>query len=179
MLNLNHNTLECGTSVSSEFFYIKDIKGSTCELTNESDFHIKIDNKRKINLTFLKIDKCFFKDSDRFKKCDCAVFSNEKSYFIEIKEVENIKVLDSKSRNFSLKRKNLRKEATKQLIETINQFKKLGLNDLRNTNAIISIVPLTLNNYTSPISIRDQTVIADFMSKTGCPNLFLGNEFEI
>ncbi|MFN6085433.1 MAG: hypothetical protein ACK476_10965, partial [Fluviicola sp.] len=91
---------------------------------------------------------------------------------------ENIEVLDSKLRKPSLKRKNLKKEATKQLIETINQFKKLGLNDLRNTNAIISIVPLTLNNYTSPISTRDQSVIADFMTKTGCPNLFIGNVIE-
>ncbi|MFN5984213.1 MAG: hypothetical protein ACK479_12165 [Fluviicola sp.] len=178
MLNINSKTLHCGTNVSTEIFYIKDIKDSSCELTNESDFHIKVENKEKINITFLKIDKCFFSDSDRFKKCDCAVFSKEKSYFIEIKEVENIEVLDSKLRKPSLKRKNLKKEATKQLIETINQFKKLGLNDLRNTNAIISIVPLTLNNYTSPISTRDQSVIADFMTKTGCPNLFIGNVIE-
>ena len=45
----------------------------------------RVINSVEKEITFLAIDKCLFFDSDRFKKCDCAIFDNDTLCFIEIK----------------------------------------------------------------------------------------------
>lgn len=175
--NLDNNSFKvCSELIDLKEFYVKDIKNSHCIISSEKDYHIKVSNPNAKQINFLKIDKCFFKDSDKLKKCDCSLNSNSEIYFIEIKEIEN--TFDLTSKQDHVKRKNIRKEAKKQLIETINKFKKEGLTDLKNTNAIISLIPMLNPNYSKLITIKEQSVIDDFMTKTGCPNIYEGNLIE-
>lgn len=162
----------CVEKVSDNIFYIKDLRNEPCTFSSSSDYHLIINNPRNENISFIKIDKCIFKDSDG-KKCDCAVCSSEKLIFIEIKELEN--VVDLNQKKDHSKRKTIRKEAKKQLANTINEFKKNGLNDLKNTFAVITLIPKLQDNYSKLIGIKDQNTIEEFMLKTGCPNLFEGN----
>lgn len=172
----NIDLSKCCELITLPEFLIRDIKNSHCIISDESNFHLKVKNPDLKSINFLKIDKCFFNDSDKLRKCDCSLNTESEIYFIEIKELENAFELTNKQDH--IKRKNIRKEAKKQLIVTINRFKKLGLTDLKNTKAIISLVPRLNPNYTKLISIKEQSVIDDFMTKTGCPNIYEGNLIE-
>lgn len=170
-----HNS--CIETVSDTIFYIKDQKkNEPCSLSSKADYHLIVNNIENRNISFVKIDKCFYKDSDG-KKCDCAVSTSEKIYFIEIKELENVADLHEKKDHS--KRKTIRKEAKKQLVNTIVEFKKKGLYDLKNTFAVITLIPKLDENYSKLIGIKDQSTIDEFMLKTGCPNLFEGNLIDL
>lgn len=166
----------CVETVSDKIFYIKDQKNEPCTLSSKNDFHLIIRNENCNCISFVKIDKCIYKDSDG-KKCDCAIFSSQKLYFVEIKELENVADLNQKKDHS--KRKTVRREAKKQLVNTIKEFKKSGLSDLKNTFAVITLIPKLDENYSKIIGIKDQNSIEEFMLKTGCPNLFEGNLIDL
>lgn len=72
----------------------------------------RVINSVEKEITFLAIDKCLFFDSDRFKKCDCAVFDNDTLCFIEIKACK------------FKRRKSNKKTAISQLKSTIKIFRE-------------------------------------------------------
>ena len=120
------------------------------------------------SIHFLKIDKCVF-DDGHGKRCDCAVFNENESYFVEIKELEDFR---------SSKRNKKRSEAKKQLIASINDFKAMGTLDLTQVTAVIALVPSLTERIPTLIKTKDQGVIDDFLTKCGCPNIFEGNHIE-
>ena len=155
----NSTLHHCSEKIRDNRFHVKDVFGATCEICTKSEAHVTINNEYAKEVTFLKIDKCVFGDGERdLKKCDCGIFTNNHAYFVEIKEIQSEKH-DA--------RKKKRKEATKQLIQTINSFKLLGLTDLKNTTAVIALIPTFDLNYRKIISAREQGVINEFMSKCG------------
>lgn len=156
--------------IVEDYFYIKDIKNKQCIISTETDFHLKILNRNNQNISFLKIDKCVFDDSDK-EKCDCLVANEELIYFAEIKELENFDSHSKKSKK--------RKKAGDQLINTINNFKIIHPEIiLKNVFAVIVLLPKLEDNYLKIISLKDQNVIDKFLEKCGCPNVFEGNQIE-
>lgn len=169
IINLK-NYPKCCEIITDDFFYIKDVEKSHCIISNENDFHLKILNPKKQNISFLKIDKCVFDDSDD-EKCDCLVANEDLIYFTEIKELENFDSHSKKSKK--------RKKAGNQLINTINNF-KINHPDilLRNVFAVIVLLPKLEDNYLKIISLKDQNVIDKFLETCGCPNVLEGNQIE-
>jgi len=168
---INQNSYpNCCKVIVDEFIYIKDIKNKQCIISTENDYHLNILNPKNQNISFLKIDKCVFDDSDA-EKCDCLVANEDFIYFAEIKELENFDSHTRKSKK--------RKKAGDQLINTINNFKILHPEILlKNVFAVIVLLPKLEDNYLKIISLKDQTVIDKFLEKCGCPNVFEGNQIE-
>jgi hypothetical protein len=167
----NNILIGCSEKVSDQLIYVKDFFGGTSEISDESEAHVIVNNSNSKEVTFLKIDKCVFGDGDRVKKSDFGLFTVNHSYFVEIKEIQS----DSHD-----SRKKKRKEATLQLIETINSFKQqFGLTDLKKTTAVIALIPTFESDYRKIISSREQGVINEFMTKCGCPNIKEGNYIEV
>jgi len=161
---------KCCEIITDDFIYIKDVKNSHCIISIENDYHLKILNPNNQNISFLKIDKCVFDDSDD-EKCDCLVANKDLIYFAEIKELENF---DS-----HVKKSKKRKKAGDQLINTINDFKVLHPEIiLKNVIAVIVLLPKLEDNYLKIISLKDQNVIDKFLERCGCPNVFEGNQIE-
>jgi hypothetical protein len=164
----------CCTLHNDSILYVKDGNNSSCFLSNENDFHIKVTNNVEKLISFLKIDKCIFNDGDE-SKCDLSLADAEKIYFIEIKELETNDLYDLKH----TKRNKKRREAKEQLASTINEFKKTkGLKNLTKVNAVIALISKLDKNYSRIISTKDQGVIDDFMDLCGCPNIYEGNLIE-
>lgn len=164
------NFTECCEIIKDENIFIKDIEGGQSRLVTSEDFDIHIKNSNNKNISFLKIDKCIYNDTDE-EKCDCAVADEELIFFIEIKELENF---DSHG-----KRNKKRKKAKSQLIATINNFKEMFPEiDLLNVHPIIALTPKLDTGYVSLITIKDQNTIDEFIEKCGCPNIFEGNYIE-
>lgn len=166
----NNTLIGCSEKVSDQWIYVKDVFGGTSEISAEAEAHVIVNNSDSKEVTFLKIDKCVYGDGDRVKKSDFGLFTVDHSYFVEIKEIQ--------SDNHS-SRKKKRKEATLQLIETINSFKQLGLADLKRTTAVIALIPTFESDFRKIISSREQGVINEFMTKCGCPNIKEGNYIEV
>ena len=164
------NFKDCCEVINDEFIYIKDVQKSSCILSNSEDYHFNINNKNKIDISFLKIDKCLFDDGDD-EKCDCAIANDDLIFFIEIKELENY---DSHQ-----KRNKKRRDAKDQLIATINVFKEKYFSlDLKKVFGVIALQPKLEENYIKIITSKEQNVIDDFIERCGCPNVFEGNYIE-
>lgn len=165
---INYN--DCCEVTSDVNIYIKDINNSSCIISNEDDYHVHVINKKNKDISFLKIDKCVYNDGDD-KKCDFAVADDDIAYFVEVKELENF---DSHS-----KRNSKRKEAKRQLINTIKLFiDKYPEIDTLKISAVIALLPKLEEGYISVINIKTQTVIDEFIEKCGCPNIYEGNQIE-
>lgn len=164
------NFKDCCHIIQDENIFIKDeVKGQS-RLTTIEDFDFHIKNSKNKNISFLKIDKCVYNDSNE-EKCDCAVADEDLIFFIEIKEL-------GKFDNHIRKNKK-RKKAKSQLIATINNFKVLFPEiNLLKVHPIIALVPKLEAGYVSLISIKEQNVIDEFIEKCGCPNIFEGNYIE-
>lgn len=160
---LDSNCLETMT-VSPSF--IKDKESGCCEQSTSNDWDVKVEFDLNESVQFLKIDKCVYGDGHG-KRCDCVVYNEDKSYFVEIKELEDFGSHD--------KRKGKRKDAKKQLIATINDFKTMGTMDLTKVTAVITLIPSLTERVPILIQTKDQEVIDDFLTKCGCPNIYEGN----
>lgn len=169
MLRSSHVSPDCLTLVNETPFYIKDQESGSCELSTADNWDLKVENKTKNPVHFFKIDKCVFNDGHG-KRCDCAVFNENESYFVEIKELENF---DS-----TRKRKERRSAAKKQLIASINDFKGFGLRNLSKVTAVIALSPALETKIPTLITTRDQATIDEFLTQCGCPNLVQGNYIE-
>ena len=102
-------------------FSIYDSEIGRCFIQKEEDsvIHFTVKNPNQKEIGFLAIDKCIFMDSDKIKRCDCAVFDNKTFCFIEIKETNQRKSENSR-------------KAKEQLLITINEFKnKIDFSDKR------------------------------------------------
>jgi Holliday junction resolvase-like predicted endonuclease len=164
------NFQECCDILNEDIFYIKDHLNGRSEISNDKDYHCIVINKKRFDISFLKIDKCVFNDGDD-KKCDFALANDEYIYFVEVKGLEKF---DDHS-----KKKNKRKEAKIQLIKTINFFKHNNPElDLKYIFAIIAIYPVLEDSYSKIITLKDQIVIDKFVEGCGCPNIFEGNRIE-
>jgi hypothetical protein len=164
IININ-NYPNCCQMMSTDF-HVKDVNNGSCEIGNQNNYDVSINHSIE-DIAFLKIDKCVFNDGDD-KKCDFALAIEKRICFVEIKSIE---VFEKHQ-----KRNKARKEAKMQLINTINTFKTIHKEiNLLKTEAIISLVPKFEENYTKIISIKDQTVIDEFIEKCGCPNVYEGN----
>lgn len=160
----------CCEVISDDLIYIKDIKNKHCIISSENDYHLSILNPTNQNISFLKIDKCVYDDSDD-EKCDCLVPNEDLIYFAEIKELENFDSHSKKSKK--------RRKAADQLINTINNFKIIHPEIvLKNVFAVIVLLPKLEDNYLKIISLKDQNVIDKFLEKCGSPNVFEGNQIE-
>jgi len=165
-----NNFSKCIEFVKDIDIYIKDFKNECSKIVDSSDFDFHIKNNFSTNLSFLKIDKCVYNDSDD-EKCDFG-FANEKViFFVEIKELEDFG-------NHAKKNKK-RKKAKSQLINSINSFKiKFPEMDLLNVFPVIALKPKIEEGYINLISTKDQSTIDEFIEKCGCPNIFEGNYIE-
>ena len=102
-------------------FSIYDSEMGRCFIQKEEDsvIHFTVKNPNKKEIGFLAIDKCIYLDSDKIKRCDCAVFDNKTFCFIEIKETNQRKSENSR-------------KAKEQLLTTIKEFKdKIDFSDKR------------------------------------------------
>jgi hypothetical protein len=102
-------------------FSIYDSEIGRCFIQKKDDeiTHFTVKNPNQKEISFLAIDKCVFMDSDKIKRCDCAVFDNKTFCFIEIKETNNRKSENSR-------------KAKEQLLTTIKEFKdKIDFSDKR------------------------------------------------
>ena len=54
----------CCEVITKDYIFIKDVKNKQCDISTENDYHLKILNPKNQNISFLKIDKCVFDDSD-------------------------------------------------------------------------------------------------------------------
>lgn len=172
MIDFQHSAIaNCLETTNQSLFFVKDVIGSGCEFSDESNAHVTIKNHSSKIASFLKIDKCIFDDSDG-KKCDFSVSSDSTIYFVEIKGLEKF--------DDHLKRSKKRREARTQLANTINEFKKsFGLIDLKNTNAVVALIPNPINNYRKVVLPGAQVVIDQFDSDCGCSNIYEGNLIEL
>lgn len=169
---INYN--DCCSYIYEEAFYIKDSLGGQSVISNSDDYHVKVVNKNKQIISFLKIDKCVYNDGDS-DKCDCVVANNEFIYFIEIKELE---LFDDSQKSHS-KRSKKRVEAREQLSNTIKKLKfQHDKMDLKKVYAIIALSPKLEDNYIKIISLKVQNVIDRFIESCGCPNIYEGNLIE-
>ncbi len=163
--SLHTNLQVCSERINDSAFWVRDTESGVCELCNESLAQLHVINNKELDVTLLKIDGCA--DSGMTgKRCDCSISTSSKIYFIEFKEKED----------FS-KKKSLRKSvqlAKKQLVETINSFAVYNL-DLVNTHAVVALTPKLPHSYRKIVGTGTQSHIADFLSKTGCPNFDIGN----
>ena len=115
---IQNSCLEILTDVE---FSIYDSEIGRCFIQKEEDsvIHFTVKNPNQKEIGFLAIDKCIFMDSDKIKRCDCAVFDNKTFCFIEIKETNQRKSENSR-------------KAKEQLLITINEFKnKIDFSDKR------------------------------------------------
>ena len=102
-------------------FSIYDSEMGRCFIQREEDsvIHFTVKNLNQKEIGFLAIDKCIYLDSDKIKRCDCAVFDNKTFCFIEIKETNQRKSENSR-------------KAKEQLLTTIKEFKdKIDFSDKR------------------------------------------------
>lgn len=94
------------------------------EEANSFDFIVRNAGGRVFH--FLAVDKCLFLDSDE-TRCDCLVFNESVSLFIEMKE------------NKTRARKEGRKSALKQLRQSVEWFMEAGLlADLETVEVIVA-----------------------------------------
>ncbi len=170
----NINYPICCEIVEDVEFYIKDELNGQSIISNIDNYHLKVINKKKKKISFLKIDKCVFNDGDD-DKCDCSIASKELIYFVEIKELE----LFNDSKKSHIKRNKKRNEAREQLSNTINKLKLIHTElDVKNVNAIIALQPKFEDNYIKIITSKVQNVIDSFVESCGCPNIYEGNLIE-
>lgn len=110
-------------------FYILDCPKDTDCITGrcyiKDDGQFKVLNPTEKDIRFLAVDKCIFFDSDTVKKCDCIVYDNTTTCFIEIKDCK------------TKQRKRSKKDAKKQLKTTIEIFDEKV--DIRNKEAYICL----------------------------------------
>lgn len=160
----------CCEIINSLDIYIKDFSDGQSKLVNNGDFDFQIRNELRKELSFLKIDKCVYDDSDN-EKCDCAIADENLIFFIEIKELEEF--------GNHLKKNKKRRKAKSQLINTIINFKNLFPDiNLINVFPVIALKPKIEDGYVSLITTKDQNSIDEFIEKCGCPNIFEGNYIE-
>jgi hypothetical protein len=172
---INRNNFpDCCEYIEDVMFFIKDEPNGVSNISNKDDYHLKIINNNKQKVSFLKIDKCVFNDSNA-KKCDCSLANHEKIYFVEIKELE----LYDDSKKSQNKKNKKRIEAREQLSNTINNLKLVHAElDLKNVYAIIALQPKLEDNYIKIITSKVQNVIDSFIESCGCPNIYEGNVIE-
>ena len=109
----------CYKILENYVYYLEEIKDSTVQFKNEEEYwNLCLENENLREILFLENEYSIMKNEDS-KKCDWAIFENKNIYFIESKDV--------KPRN----RNKERKDATKQLIATIEFYKsKINLDSI-------------------------------------------------
>ena len=173
-MNSIFNEINFGACISEHLdakIYIKDIENSSCEISDENNYDVIIQNGNRKKISFLKIDKCVYSDIDGLgRKCDLSIKDDINVYFIEIKSI--------KEENFDKKIKSQDKkdDALDQLIQTINKFKiKFPSIKIANVKAVIALKP-NINIYSQPIQSSEQVRINELLTKCGTPFLYTGNE---
>lgn len=148
---------DCIETMNDEKFQILDQSPGKCIISDDGDFQVINPNKKDIH--FLAIDHCLLPDD--IKKCDFAIFDDTLFVIVEMKNVK------TKSRRVK------KREAIKQLINTIEIFRKkidfVG-NDLE---AIICFAGKKIYPARSSSSNYHKDVFADY----DC-SLLEGNEKE-
>lgn len=108
--NLNH----CLEVENSQSFIVVDTTGGRSEIFRESELppfpYLTIKNPNEKNINFLAIDECIYFSADG-KKCDCAVFDENRFCFVEIKS------------GMGKSRRHKKQEAAEQLKNAIRLFK--------------------------------------------------------
>ena len=109
----------CYKILDNPIYYLEEIKDSTVQLKTEEEYwNLCLENENLKKILFLENENSIMKNEDS-KKCDWSIFENNNIYFIESKDV--------KPRN----RNKERKDATKQLIATIEFYKsKIDLDSI-------------------------------------------------
>lgn len=109
----------CYKILDKSIYYLEEIKDSTVQLKTEEEYwNLCLENENLKKILFLENEYSIMKNEDS-KKCDWSIFENNNIYFIESKDV--------KPRN----RNKERKDATKQLIATIEFYKsKIDLDSI-------------------------------------------------
>ncbi|MFH6994736.1 hypothetical protein [Flavobacterium sp. FlaQc-48] len=101
----------CYKILENHIYYLEEIKDSTVQLKTEEEYwNLCLDNEKLKKILFLENEYSIMKNEDT-KKCDWVIYENKNIHFIESKDV--------KPRN----RNKERKDATKQLITTIEFYK--------------------------------------------------------
>lgn len=109
----------CYKILENSVYYFEEIKDSPAQLKTEEEYwNLCLENENLKEILFLENENSIMKNEDS-KKCDWSIFENNNIYFIESKDV--------KPRNRSKERK----DATKQLIATIEFYKsKINLDSI-------------------------------------------------
>jgi hypothetical protein len=137
-------------TTSLGFFFIYDEKGAKSEdpvriVGHDENYQLSVQNNDKKEICLIKTDNCLF--TDEHKKCDCILFSNDKFFLIEISEAGN--------------RSSKRKDAVKQLVETIEILKYSNVNL---TNYHKEAVICFKTDKTYPTSASSNSNRANFLS---------------
>lgn len=101
----------CYKILENQIYFLEEIKASTVQLKSEEEYwNLCLENEHSKEILFLENEYSIMKNEDS-KKCDWVIFENNNIHFVESKDV--------KPRN----RNKERKDATKQLVTTIEFYK--------------------------------------------------------
>ena len=128
--------------ISCEMFDIFDPPGTNipCTVVAHGEGHFEVTNPTKKTLTFIQIDACLFNAQDG-GKCDFGLFDDATIILVELKKI------DHGTNSNSQKRTNKKRDAYKQLIDTLDLFinNELNLGEIDEMNLIVIAAVLDEN----------------------------------
>ncbi len=135
--------------INEKYFHIYDADDKQpVKIVQDGDYQLTINNPLRTTVCVVKTDRCLIQDEDQ-KKCDCVLFNDSNTYFVEIKN------------SSSGTRKDKRNKAIQQLGATIEYFETNGIIP----NADKSSAIICFKNFSRIPNAANDTKFNDFARK--------------